>query len=105
LRQRDNAREGSIDTQAKQTTDKGLNPVQLFRELDTNLDDNTTLVAMAVICGDFILYPSAPPPLSWLDPGVFGTLGVGAGFALGAKLVHRTVMFGLSTVMEALLIV
>jgi acetolactate synthase-like protein len=27
-------------------------------------------------------------PLSWLDPGVFGTLGVGAGFALGAKLVH-----------------
>src|SRR5206468_11254887 len=27
-------------------------------------------------------------PLVWLDPGVFGTLGVGAGFALGAKLVY-----------------
>ena len=27
-------------------------------------------------------------PLSWLDPGVFGTLGVGAGFALAAKLVR-----------------
>ena len=25
-------------------------------------------------------------PLCWLDPGAFGTLGVGAGFALGAKL-------------------
>ncbi|CAH8469565.1 unnamed protein product [Heterobilharzia americana] len=25
-------------------------------------------------------------PLSWLDPGPFGTLGVGGGFALGAKL-------------------
>jgi len=25
-------------------------------------------------------------PLRWLDPGAFGTLGVGAGFALGAKL-------------------
>jgi len=25
-------------------------------------------------------------PLSWLDPGVFGTLGCGAGFALGASL-------------------
>jgi thiamine pyrophosphate-dependent acetolactate synthase large subunit-like protein len=25
---------------------------------------------------------------SWLDPGAFGTLGVGAGFALGAKLVR-----------------
>lgn len=27
-------------------------------------------------------------PLSWLDPGAFGTLGVGGGFALGAKLVR-----------------
>jgi acetolactate synthase-1/2/3 large subunit len=27
-------------------------------------------------------------PLAWLDPGAFGTLGVGAGFALGAKLVR-----------------
>lgn len=25
-------------------------------------------------------------PLAWLDPGAFGTLGVGGGFALGAKL-------------------
>ena len=27
-------------------------------------------------------------PLRWLDPGAFGTLGVGAGFAIGAKLCH-----------------
>ena len=27
-------------------------------------------------------------PRSWLDPGAFGTLGVGAGFALGAALVR-----------------
>lgn len=27
-------------------------------------------------------------PLQWLDPGAFGTLGVGAGFALGAKAVR-----------------
>ena len=25
-------------------------------------------------------------PLRWLDPGAFGTLGVGGGFAMGAKL-------------------
>ncbi len=41
--------------------------------------------------GDFVAtsaYTLRPrKPLSWLDPGVFGTLGVGAGFALGAKLV------------------
>ena len=27
-------------------------------------------------------------PLQWLDPGAFGTLGVGGGFALGAKAVN-----------------
>ncbi|HYQ84581.1 MAG TPA: thiamine pyrophosphate-dependent enzyme, partial [Rubrobacter sp.] len=32
----------------------------------------------------YIVSPRAP--LSWLDPGVFGTLGVGGGFALGARL-------------------
>ncbi len=42
--------------------------------------------------GDFvgtaasILKPRAA--LSWLDPGAFGTLGVGGGFALAAALVH-----------------
>jgi acetolactate synthase-1/2/3 large subunit len=44
--------------------------------------------------GDFVAtasYVIQPPgPLRWLDPGAFGTLGVGAGFALGAKLVHPT---------------
>ena len=34
----------------------------------------------------YILSP--PGPYTWLDPGVFGTLGVGAGFAIGAKLAH-----------------
>ena len=28
-------------------------------------------------------------PLSWLDPGVFGTLGVGGGFAVGAATVRE----------------
>lgn len=37
------------------------------------------------VCAN-IIRPKAP--LSWLDPGAFGTLGVGAGFALAAKLVH-----------------
>jgi thiamine pyrophosphate-dependent acetolactate synthase large subunit-like protein len=33
-----------------------------------------------------VLRPRAP--LTWLDPGAFGTLGVGAGFALGAALAR-----------------
>jgi thiamine pyrophosphate-dependent acetolactate synthase large subunit-like protein len=89
LEQRDEAREASIDRQANQMTGEGINPVQLFRALDAELDDNTMLVADGgdfVATSSYILRPRQP--LSWLDPGVFGTLGVGAGFALGAKLVH-----------------
>jgi thiamine pyrophosphate-dependent acetolactate synthase large subunit-like protein len=88
LRVRDNEREKSIDFQAEESI-KGINSLKLFRSLDSKLDTNTILIADG---GDFVatsaytLKPRAP--LSWLDPGVFGTLGVGAGFALGAKLVY-----------------
>lgn len=89
LRARDNKREANIDEQAGLPVNVGINPIKLFRELEKELDDNTILVADG---GDFVatsaytLRPRAP--LSWLDPGVFGTLGVGAGFAIGAKLVY-----------------
>ncbi len=88
LRARDAKREANINEQAALPTNIGVNPIKLFRDLEPQLDDNTILVADG---GDFVatsaytLRPRAP--LSWLDPGVFGTLGVGAGFALGAKLV------------------
>jgi thiamine pyrophosphate-dependent acetolactate synthase large subunit-like protein len=87
LRARDDDRDKNIDQQAAEKID-GINPLELFRKLDPMLDDQTVLVADG---GDFVatsaytLKPRAP--LSWLDPGVFGTLGVGAGFAMGAKLV------------------
>jgi thiamine pyrophosphate-dependent acetolactate synthase large subunit-like protein len=88
LRGRDAKREENIDIQAAAAVDKGMNPIKLFRELEPELDENTILIADG---GDFVAtgaYTLRPrQPLSWLDPGVFGTLGVGAGFALGAKLV------------------
>ncbi len=88
LRARDAQREANIDAQANSPTDRGINPIKLFRELDPALDDKTVLVADG---GDFVAtsaYTLRPrKPLSWLDPGAFGTLGVGGGFALGAKLV------------------
>ena len=88
LRARDASREADIDEQANAPTDRGINPIKLFRELEPELDDRTILVADG---GDFVAtsaYTLRPrKPLAWLDPGVFGTLGVGAGFALGAKLV------------------
>jgi thiamine pyrophosphate-dependent acetolactate synthase large subunit-like protein len=88
LRARDAKREVNINAQADAAVDRGINPIKLFRELEPELDENTILVADG---GDFVAtsaYTLRPrKPLSWLDPGVFGTLGVGAGFALGAKLV------------------
>lgn len=78
---------------AEQAQEKGeyINPVELFKTLDTLLPDNTTLVADGgdfVATASYILKPRHP--LSWLDPGVFGTLGVGGGFALGAKIVNKS---------------
>jgi thiamine pyrophosphate-dependent acetolactate synthase large subunit-like protein len=88
LSARDDEREREIDHQASAETD-GINPLQLFRELDGMLSENSVLVADG---GDFVAtasYMLSPRrPLSWLDPGPFGTLGVGGGFALGAKLVR-----------------
>jgi thiamine pyrophosphate-dependent acetolactate synthase large subunit-like protein len=86
LRERDAEREREIDEQAK-IPGEYVNPVHLCREIDRSLADDSVLVADG---GDFVAtaaYTVAPRrPLSWLDPGVFGTLGVGGGFALGAKL-------------------
>ena len=83
---RDAEREADIDERARKGG-RNVNPLQLFRELDPLLADNTILVADG---GDFVAtasYTLSPRgPLSWLDPGVFGTLGVGGGFALGAQL-------------------
>jgi thiamine pyrophosphate-dependent acetolactate synthase large subunit-like protein len=86
LRQREEEREAAIQVQAAEIVD-GINPLHFLKALDDFLDDRALLVADG---GDFVAsaaYTLRPRgPLSWLDPGVFGTLGVGAGFAAGAKL-------------------
>jgi acetolactate synthase-1/2/3 large subunit len=88
LERRDREREAEIDAQA--SADLGLvNPVRLCREVDHALDEDSVIVADG---GDFVgtaAYTVRPRrPLSWLDPGPFGTLGVGGGFALAAKAVR-----------------
>ena len=66
-----------------------VNPIALLRALEKAAGDNALLVADG---GDFVATASyvvhARGPLSWLDPGAFGTLGVGAGFALGAAVAR-----------------
>lgn len=86
LRKRDEARNEEIAAQASAPTGK-VNPLHLLRQLDQQVGPEAVLVADG---GDLVAtaaYTVQPPgPLTWLDPGPFGTLGVGAGFALGAKL-------------------
>ena len=63
-----------------------VNPVHLCKTIDKFIDKESILVADG---GDFVgtaSYTIRPrSPLGWLDPGPFGTLGVGGGFAIGAK--------------------
>lgn len=86
LRARDEQREREIEEQA-QVPGGRVNPIHLCREIDRALAPDSVIVADG---GDFVATAaytmSVRGPLSWLDPGVFGTLGVGGGFALGAKL-------------------
>ena len=88
LRARDENRNDEIRRLALEPTGN-INPLHLFLELDQLIGPDTILVADGgdfVATAAYILQPSGP--LRWLDPGPFGTLGVGAGFALAAKL-HR----------------
>jgi acetolactate synthase-1/2/3 large subunit len=90
LRARDEEREREIDTQSA-TQGTHVNPIAFFRALDRAAGEAAIFVADGgdfVATASYILRPRGP--LSWLDPGAFGTLGVGAGFALGARLVRPT---------------
>lgn len=86
LLKRESEREKKIKTEATSHS-TGINPVALFTDLNEKLKSNSIIVADG---GDFVgtsSYTLKPRrPLSWLDPGAFGTLGIGGGFALGAKL-------------------
>ncbi len=86
--ERESARDAEI--RAKARTDGDLvDPIHLFQRIEEKLADDSVLVADGgdfVATAAYILKPRRP--LSWLDPGVFGTLGVGGGFAVGAAAVR-----------------
>jgi len=88
LAERDARREAEIASQSAQEVSP-LNPLAVCQAVDGALGDASTIVADGgdfVGTASYVLRPRAP--MRWLDPGVFGTLGVGAGFALAAKLVR-----------------
>jgi acetolactate synthase-1/2/3 large subunit len=88
LREKERARDAEI---ASKSAPQGelVDPIHFFTRMDEAMADDAVLVVDGgdfVATASYIVRPRAP--LSWLDPGVFGTLGVGGGFALGASLVR-----------------
>lgn len=89
LAARDAVRDDEIAAMADRPTEVGLNPLHLCREIERAMADDAVLVADGgdfVATASYVLRPRGP--LSWLDPGPFGTLGVGGGFALAAALAR-----------------
>ena len=66
-----------------------LHPMRLYAELGRVLDRDAIVIGDG---GDFVSYAGrvidSYLPGCWLDPGPFGCLGTGPGYALAAKLAH-----------------
>jgi acetolactate synthase I/II/III large subunit len=66
-----------------------LHPMRLYAELGKVLDRNAIVIGDG---GDYVSYAGrvidSYEPGCWLDPGPFGCLGTGPGYALAAKLAH-----------------
>ena len=66
-----------------------INPLRLCKEIDDVLREDTIVVGDG---GDFVATAASVLRIArigqWLDPGPLGTLGVGPGYAMAAKLAH-----------------
>ncbi len=66
-----------------------LHPMRLYGELGKVLERDAIVIGDG---GDFVSYAGrvidSYRPGCWLDPGPFGCLGTGCGYALAAKLAH-----------------
>jgi acetolactate synthase I/II/III large subunit len=66
-----------------------LHPMRVYAELSKVLDRDAIVIGDG---GDFVSYAgrviNSHQPGCWLDPGPFGCLGAGPGYALAAKLAH-----------------
>jgi acetolactate synthase-1/2/3 large subunit len=69
--------------------DQPIHPVRIYGELAKRLDRDAIVIGDG---GDFVSYAGkyvdTYVPGSFLDPGPYGCLGTGPGYALGAQLAH-----------------
>jgi acetolactate synthase-1/2/3 large subunit len=76
--------------QAELTDERApLHPMRIYHELNGMLDRDAIVIGDG---GDFVSFAgrviNSYEPGCWLDPGPFGCLGSGTGYALAAKLAH-----------------
>jgi len=88
LRATEDARRETAQAELRSTSTP-IHPMRIYGELVALLDRDAIVVGDG---GDFVSYagrevPSYEPG-SWLDPGPFGCLGVGPGYAMAARLAH-----------------
>jgi acetolactate synthase I/II/III large subunit len=83
----DERREAEL--QEREDTRAPLHPMRLYAELGAVLDRDAIVIGDG---GDFVSYAGRVidsfQPGCWLDPGPFGCLGTGPGYALAAKLAR-----------------
>ena len=87
-------REAENEKRAGEATDlrddrAPLHPMRLYHELSHVLERNAVVIGDG---GDFVSFAGRMietyQPGCWMDPGPYGCLGSGPGFALAAKLAH-----------------
>ncbi len=88
LREQETTKRAAED--AERNDDRSpLHPMRLYKELGEVLDRDAIVIGDG---GDFVSYAGrvidSYQPGCWLDPGPFGCLGCGPGYALAAKLAH-----------------
>jgi acetolactate synthase-1/2/3 large subunit len=88
LREAESERRGS--ERAELQDDRApLHPMRVYAELGAVLDRDAVVIGDG---GDYVSYAGrvidSYQPGCWLDPGPFGCLGTGPGYAMAAKLAH-----------------
>lgn len=79
----------AADEEGLQTDDSPIHPLRFFGELKKRLARDAVVIGDG---GDFVSYAGryvdSFTPGCFLDPGPFGCLGIGLGYAISARLAH-----------------
>jgi acetolactate synthase-1/2/3 large subunit len=88
LRDEENSKRAAEQTELTDSR-APLHPMRVYHELQQVLDRDAVVIGDG---GDFVSYAGRVidtyEPGCWMDPGPYGCLGSGPGFALAAKLAH-----------------